>query len=102
MCQDEFQIFTSLWSSYKRSCSLTKIEDIGDQLKACCDSGLLMDRHSSLRSSVNTASEVVKMREMERLAVISHSNMVNIVGLLTAHQEGQVLPCKNQEVGRCL
>ena len=61
-----------------------------------------MDLHSSLRSSVNTASEVAKIRKMERLAVISHSNMVNIVGLLTAHQEGQVLPCKNQEVGRCL
>ena len=88
---------------YKRSCSLTKIEDIRDQLKACCDSGLLMDLHSSLRSSVNTASEVAKINKMERLAVISHSNIVNIVASsLLTKKVRSYLALQESEVGRCL
>ena len=51
---------------------------IRDQLVSCCDQDLMMDLHRSLGSSIATATEVVIMKEMEKLAVVQQSNLVNI------------------------
>ena len=85
--QDEYLFFKSRWEAYKRSCHLVEIAMIRDQLVSCCDQDLMMDLHRSLGSSIANATEVVIMKEMEKLAVVQQSNLVNIVALMSANQE---------------
>jgi hypothetical protein len=40
--QDDFQFFLSRWDAYKRSCQLTDVSEIRDQLVACCKQDLMI------------------------------------------------------------
>ena len=43
--EDDFIFFKCLFESYKRSCQLTDVTDIRDQLLACCETDLRRDLH---------------------------------------------------------
>ena len=43
--EDDFIFFKCLFESYKRSCQLTNVADIRDQLLACCEMDLRRDLH---------------------------------------------------------
>ena len=85
--EDEYGFFECLWASYKRSCELSEVEDIRDQLLACCETELRRDIHRSLGSAVQTKSEQEIMLEIKKLAVLVRSNLVNVVALMSASQE---------------
>ena len=72
---------------YKRSAELTELEDIRDQLTSCCYEELYYDLLRSLGSTLHTMSEDSLAKEMKRLAVPHHSNLVNIVALRFITQE---------------
>ena len=46
--EDDFIFFQCLFESYKRSCQLTNVTDIRDQLLACCETDLRRDLHLHL------------------------------------------------------
>ena len=46
--EDDFIFFQCLFESYKRSCQLTNVIDIRDQLLACCETDLRRDLHRYL------------------------------------------------------
>ena len=46
--EDDFIFFQCLFDSYKRSCQLTNVTDIRDQLLACCETDLRRDLHRYL------------------------------------------------------
>ena len=46
--EDDFIFFKCLFESYKRSCQLTDVTDIRDQLLACCETDLRRDLHRYL------------------------------------------------------
>ena len=52
--EDDFIFFKCLFESYKRSCQLTDITDIRDQLLACCETDLRRDLHRYLGTGVDT------------------------------------------------
>ena len=72
--EDDFIFFQCLFETYKRSCQLTNITDIRDQLR-CVGTG------------VDAKSEVELLAEIKKIAVITRSNLVNIVSLMSAAQE---------------
>ena len=84
--EDDFIFFKCLFESYKRSCQLTDVTDIRDQLLACCETDLRRDLHRYLGTGVDTKSEVELLTEIKRIAVITRSNLVNVVSLMSAAQ----------------
>ena len=78
--------FQCLFESYKRSCQLTNVTDIRDQLLACCESVLRRDFHRYLGTGVDK-TEVELLAEIKKIAVITRSNLVNVVSLMSAAQE---------------
>ena len=56
--EDDFIFFQCLFESYKRSCQLTSITDIRDQLLACCETDLRRDLHRYLGTGVDAMSDV--------------------------------------------
>ena len=85
--EDDFIFFKCLFESYKRSCQLTDDTDIRDQLLACCETDLRRDLHRYLGTGVDTKSEVELMAEIKKIAVVTRSNLVNVVSLMSAAQE---------------
>ena len=85
--QDDFEFFKSLWTGYKRASNLTNDVDIRDQLLAACDTDLRRDLHRSMGSALDTAMEKAVLKEIEQLAVLSQSNLVNVVKLLATSQD---------------
>ena len=85
--EDDFIFFKCLFESYKRSCQLTDVVDIRDQLLACCETDLRRDLHRYLGTGVDTKSEVELLAEIKKIAVITRSNLVNVVSLMSAAQE---------------
>ena len=85
--EDDFILFKCLFESYKRSCQLTDIVDIRDQLLACCETDLRRDLHRYLGTGVDTKSEGELLAEIKKIAVITRSNLVNVVSLMSAAQE---------------
>ena len=85
--EDDFIFFKCLFESYKRSCQLTVEVDIRDQLLACCETDLRRDLHRYLGTGVDTKSENELLTEIKRIAVITRSNLVNVVSLMSAAQE---------------
>ena len=85
--EDDFIFFKCLFESYKRSCQLTDDMDIRDQLLACCETDLRRDLHRYLGTGVDTKSEVELFAEIKKIAVITRSNLVNVVSLMSAAQE---------------
>ena len=73
--------------SYKRSCQLTDEVDIRDQLLACCETDLRRDLHRYLGTGVDTKSEGELLTDIKRIAVITRSNLVNVLSLMSAAQE---------------
>ena len=84
--EDDFIFFQCLFESYKRSCQLTNVTDIRDQLLACCETDLRRDLHRYLGTGVDTKSEVELLGEIKKIAVITRSNLVNVVSLMSAAQ----------------
>ena len=84
--EDDFIFFKCLFESYKRSCQLTDVTDIRDQLLACCETDLRRDLHRYLGTGVDAKSEVELLTEIKRIAVITRSNLVNVVSLMSAAQ----------------
>ena len=64
-----------------------EVQDIRDQLTICCSDELYRDLHRSLGSSLQTKTEEELIKEMKKLAVPHHSNLVNIVNLRSITQE---------------
>ena len=85
--EDDFIFFQCLFESYKRSCQLTNVTDIRDQLLACCEIDLRRDLHRYLGTGVDNKSEVELLAEIKKIAVITRSNLVNVVSLMSAAQE---------------
>ena len=85
--EDDFIFFKCLFESYKRSCQLVDDTDIRDQLLACCETDLRRDLHRYLGTGVDTKSEVELLAEIKKIAVITRSNLVNVVSLMSAAQE---------------
>ena len=85
--EDDFIFFQCLFDSYKRSCQLTNVTDIRDQLLACCENDLRRDLHRYLGTGVDNKSEVELLAEIKKIAVITRSNLVNVVSLMSATQE---------------
>ena len=85
--EDDFIFFKCLFESYKRSCQLTDDTEIRDQLLACCETDLRRDLHRYLGTGVDTKSEVEVLAEIKKIAVITRSNLVNVVSLMSAAQE---------------
>ena len=85
--EDDFIFFQCLFESYKRSCQLTNVTDIRDQLLACCETDLRRDLHRYLGTGVDAKSEVELLAEIKKIAVITRSNLVNVVSLMSAAQE---------------
>ena len=85
--EDDFIFFQCLFESYKRSCQLTDVADIRDQLLACCEIDLRRDLHRYLGTGVDAKSEVELLAEIKRIAVVTRSNLVNVVSLMSAAQE---------------
>ena len=85
--EDDFIFFRCLFESYKRSCQLTEVVDIRDQLLACCETDLRRDLHRYLGTGVDTKSEVELLAEIKKIAVVTRSNLVNVVSLMSAAQE---------------
>ena len=52
--EDDFIFFKCLFESYKRSCQLTDVTDVRDQLLACCETDLRRDLHRYLGTGVDT------------------------------------------------
>ena len=82
--EDDFIFFKCLFESYKRSCQLTDEVDIRDQLLACCETDLRRDLHRYLGTGVDTKSEGELLTEIKRIAVITRSNLVNVVSLMSS------------------
>ena len=76
--EDDFIFFQCLFESYKRSCQLTDVADIRDQLLACCEIDLRRDLHRYLGTGVDAKSEVELLAEIKRIAVVTRSNLVNV------------------------
>ena len=85
--EDDFIFFQCLFESYKRSCQLTNVIDIRDQLLACCETDLRRDLHRYLGTGVDNKTEVELLAEIKKIAVITRSNLVNVVSLMSAAQE---------------
>ena len=85
--EDDFIFFQCLFESYKRSCQLTNAIDIRDQLLACCETDLRRDLHRYLGTGVDNKTEVELLAEIKKIAVITRSNLVNVVSLMSAAQE---------------
>ena len=85
--EDDFIFFKCLFESYKRFCQLTDDTEIRDQLLACCETDLRRDLHIYLGTGVDTKSEVKLLAEIKKIAVITRSNLVNVVSLMSAAQE---------------
>ena len=85
--EDDFIFFQCLFESYKRSCQLKNVTDIRDQLLACCETDLRRDLHRYLVTGVDNKTEVELLAEIKKIAVISRSNLVNVVSLMSAAQE---------------
>ena len=85
--EDDFIFFHCLFESYKRSCQLINVADIRDQLLACCETDLRRDLHRYLGTGVDTKSEAELLAKIKRIAVITRSNLVNVVSLMSATQE---------------
>ena len=66
--EDDFIFFKCLFKSYKRSCQLTDVADIRDQLLACCEIDLRRDLHRYLGTGVDAKSEVELLAEIKRIA----------------------------------
>merc|ERR1719435_542917 len=79
--EDDFIFFKCLFESYKRSCQLTDVSDIRDQLLACCETDLRRDLHRYLGTGVDTKSEVELLAEIKKIAVITRSNLVTIYSM---------------------
>ena len=85
--EDDFIFFKCLFESYKRSCQLTDVPDIRDQLLACCETDLRRDLHRYLGTGVDAKSEAELLAEIRKIAVVTRSNLVNVVSLMSAAQE---------------
>ena len=79
--------FQCLFESYKRSCQLTNVTDIRDQLLTCCETDLRRDLHRYLGTGVDTKSKGELLAEIKKIAVITRSNLVNVVSLMSVAQE---------------
>ena len=84
---DDFALWIEKWQVYKRTTGITELQDIRDQLTICCSEELYRDLHRSLGSSLQTKTEAELIKEMKKLAVPHHSNLVNIVNLRSITQE---------------
>ena len=60
---------------------MTDIVEIRDQLLACCDTNLMRDLHKYLCMGVDTKSEVELFAEIQKIPIITESDLVNIVSL---------------------
>ena len=80
--EDDF-IFLCLFESYKRSCQLTDVADIRDQLLACCEMDLRRDLLRYLGTGLDAQSEAELLAEIKRIAVVTRSNLVNVVSLMS-------------------
>ena len=89
--QDSFEFFKSRWRVYVRSCKITDLDILRDQLIACCDHELMVDLHRSVGAQMTDASEETLLNELERLAVEKHSNLVNINKLMMTNQDREEL-----------
>merc|ERR1719435_658453 len=85
--EDDFIFFKCLFESYKRSCQLTDDTDIRDQLLACCETDLRRDLHRYLGTGVDIKSEVELLAEIKKIVVVTRSNLVNVVSLMSAAQD---------------
>ena len=85
--QDEFSYFKNKWTSYKRSCGITDETEIRDQLRWACHEDLHRDLFSCLGSKLETLTEQQMLDEIEKLAVLSQNNLVNVVHLLALSQD---------------
>ena len=81
--EDDFIFFQCLFEAYKRSCQLTNVTDIRDQLLACCETDLRRDLHRYLGTGVDHNTEVELLAEIKKIAVIARSNLVNVVSLMS-------------------
>ena len=84
---DDFALWEEKWKVYKRTAGVTSAQQIRDQLTICCSDELYRDLHRSLGTSLNSMSEEELIKEMKKLAVPHHSNLVNIVNLSSFSQE---------------
>ena len=84
---DEFSFWKEKWDTYKRSSGITDLGDIRDQLTSCCSDEIYRDLFRTLGSSLHTLTEDAMIKEMRRLAVPHHSNLVNIVAMRSVTQE---------------
>ena len=84
---DDFALWEEKWKVYKRTAGLTRDQEIRDQLTICCSEELHRDLYRSLGSSLNRMTEEELIKEMRKLAVPHHSNLVNIVSLSSFSQE---------------
>ena len=85
--EDDFIFFKCLFESYKRFCQLTDDTEIRDQLLACCETDLRTDLHRYLGTGVDIKSEVKLLAEIKKIAVITRSNLENVVSLRLVFQE---------------
>jgi hypothetical protein len=90
---DDFALWEEKWKVYKRTAGLTRDQELRDQLTICCSDELHRDLYRSLGSSLNTMTEELLIKEMRKLAVPHHSNLVNIVSLSSFSQERDERQC---------
>ena len=85
--QDDFSYFKNRWTSYKRSCGITDETETRDQLLAACHENLKRDLFSCIGSKLEKLTEQQMFHEIEKLAVLSQNNLVNVVHLLALSQD---------------
>ena len=85
--QEEFQFFKRAWNQYIRASNETSDVAIRDQLLHCPDDALKRAVARSLGNRVDTINVVDLLMEIETLAVVKQSNLVNTLALMSAKQE---------------
>ena len=91
-----------LFESYKRSCQLTDVTDIRDQLLACCETDLRRDLHRYLGTGVDTKSEVELLSEIKKIAVITGQCCLLNVSSTGTRGVLQILSGKDSWLGKCV
>ena len=93
--QDEFSYFKNRWISYKRSCGITDETETRDQLRSACNEDLNRGLYNCLGSKLETLTEQQMLDEIEKFAVESQNNLVNVVHLLALSQDREELSIRD-------
>ena len=85
--QQDFKFFKEKWNRYKSSSGVSDTALIRSQLLCCPEEELQQQLSRILGNRLDTITETDLLKEIETLAVEKQSNLVNMVGLLSAVQD---------------